>query len=175
MMHEPLKQQVAGWFRSLDAVDPDEMVGLWRGAGHPSGHPLDGVLENLHWFGKRFHANLRADALLFEGDPGKLVAVDPVFFPIKWVIKLAGIGRTAMARNLFTHIRHRVRAKATTAVLEMRMDDGVMTAAMVYDRQPIVDYLRKTGDGTIIGKMVVEGDQRLYFFTLEKADRLQKL
>ena len=76
-----LQTQVARWFRSLDPVRPEEMIGLWKGLGHPSGHPLDGVLENLHWFGKRIHTDLRADALLFEGEPGRLVPVDPKFFP----------------------------------------------------------------------------------------------
>nr|WP_234903069.1 GXWXG domain-containing protein [Ensifer adhaerens] len=34
--------------------------------GDSYGHPLDGVLENIGRFGKHFHANMRADALLFE-------------------------------------------------------------------------------------------------------------
>jgi len=54
------------WFGSLPPVLPTEMVGLWQGEGISSGHPLDGVLENLQWFGKRFHADFRADALLFQ-------------------------------------------------------------------------------------------------------------
>lgn len=61
------QKEASEWFRSLEPVHSEEMVGLWRGTRHPSGHPLDGVLENLHWFGKRFHPGMRADALLFEG------------------------------------------------------------------------------------------------------------
>lgn len=52
-------------FKGLPPVEPREMIGLWTGRGIPSGHPLDGVLENLGWFGKRFSAQMRADALLF--------------------------------------------------------------------------------------------------------------
>jgi hypothetical protein len=40
-------------FEELQPVMPDEMIGLWEGHGIASGHPLDGVLENLGWYGKR--------------------------------------------------------------------------------------------------------------------------
>ncbi|WP_376775495.1 alpha/beta fold hydrolase [Rhizobium leguminosarum] len=69
---------MAAWFRSLDPVQPKDMVGLWSGVGIPSDHPLDGVLENLNWFGKRFHSDMRADALLFTWRPGRLVALEPI-------------------------------------------------------------------------------------------------
>lgn len=162
------QKEANDWFSSLEPVHSKEMVGLWRGTGHPSGHPLDGVLENLHWFGKRFHPDMRADALLFEGDKNRLVAVEPAFFPV-WALRFAGLGRTEWAWNLFTHLRSRLRAKTTSATLQQRMDEGVVTAAMVYDRQPIIDYFRRSGNH-VIGKMVVEGDTRRYFFCLQKVD-----
>jgi hypothetical protein len=48
------------------------------------------------------------------------------------------------------------------------MDDELITAAMVYDRQPIVDIFRRSKDGQIMGKMIVNGDPRHYFFKLAK-------
>jgi len=53
-------------FRSLAPIEPRDLVGLWKGRGIPAGHPFDGVLENLGWFGKRFTPDMRADALLFR-------------------------------------------------------------------------------------------------------------
>lgn len=50
------------------------------------------------------------------------------------------------------------------------MIDGEETAAMVYDRQPIVDYFRRINDNAFAGMMVVEGDERRYFFSLRKVD-----
>jgi hypothetical protein len=163
-----LQDEAAEWFASLEPARPEDMIGLWKGDGHPAGHPLDGVLENLRWFGKRFHPDMRADALLFEGAPGRLVAVDPKAFPLRWAIRLSKFGRTRSAVNLFSHIRPRVRAKSTTASLENRMDRGMMTAAMVYDQQPIVDMFRRISDTEIAGKMIVEGDGRRFYFRLEK-------
>jgi hypothetical protein len=69
------------------------MIGLWRGAGVPSEHPLDGVLRNLQWFGKRFHSDMRADALLFQWHPARIVAIDPRFAPAGLVTRLVPIGR----------------------------------------------------------------------------------
>lgn len=41
---------------------------------------------------------------------------------------------------------------------------------MVYDRQPIVDYFRRIDEDQLAGMMVVEGDERRYFFRLRRAD-----
>lgn len=124
-LQSTLQSEISHWFNSLEPVKPEDMIALWKGSGHPSGHPLDGVLENLHWFGKRFHPDMRADALLFEGDPGKLVAIEPAFFPIRWAVRFSRFGRTTRAWNLFTHVRPRLRAKSTTASLQQRMEEGV--------------------------------------------------
>jgi hypothetical protein len=158
------------WFGSLPPVLPAEMVGVWQGEGIPSGHPLDGVLENLNWFGKRFHADLRADALLFQWRPGRLVPIEPAFFPIRTVVGLAGFGRTFIARNWFSHLQKVFRARGTTASVGLRTVDGNETAAMAYDRQPVVDFFRRVGDNEVAGMMVVDGDERRFFFRLRRAD-----
>ena len=165
-----LQAEKTRWFAALEPVAPKDMVGLWQGAGIPSDHPLDGVLENLQWFGKRFHADMRADALLFQSRPGRLVPVEPAFLPIRLVLKLAALGKTAPARNLFTHMEKRLRARGTTAVLHSETLDGVATAAMVYDRQPITDYFRRIDADTVAGMMCVSGDDRRYFFQLQRLD-----
>lgn len=74
-------------FQGLPPVEPHEMIGLWTGRGIPSGHPLDGVLENLGWFGKRFSAQMRADALLFRGGEKRLVAINPAFIPLRLALE----------------------------------------------------------------------------------------
>jgi len=71
-------------FRSLPPVEPIEIVGLWQGRGIPAGHPLDGVLENLGWFGKRFRADMRADASLFGTRERGLIAIDPAGYRFAW-------------------------------------------------------------------------------------------
>lgn len=78
----PVKDQQTALeeFRSLPPIAPRELVGLWKEHGIPTGHPFDGVLENLSWFGKRFTPDMRVDALLFRSGDRRLVArseVDP--------------------------------------------------------------------------------------------------
>ncbi|KPH04269.1 GXWXG domain-containing protein [Rhizobium acidisoli] len=160
----------AAWFRTLPPVLPTEMVGIWRGEGISSGHPLDGVLENLNWFGKRFHADFRADALLFQWQPGRLVPIEPSVFPIRLVLRFASFGRTFIARNWFSYLERAFRAKGPTATVKLRSVDFNETAAMVYDRQPIVDYFRRIDDNEVAGMMVVKGDDRCYFFRLHRVD-----
>lgn len=159
----------SAWFDALDPVLPAEMIGL-SGVGIPSGHPVDGVLENLQWFGKRFHPDLSADALVFQWKPGRLVPIDPALIPIRMAIRFAPFGRTFVARNWFSYMQKVFRARARTASFKLRMIDGKETAAMVYDRRPIVDYFRWLGDDELAGMMVVEGDERRYFFRLKKVD-----
>lgn len=169
-MQSDLQKDMTAWFQSLKPVDPAEMTGLWKGAGIPSGHPLDGVLENLQWFGKRFHPDMRADALLFQWRPGRLVAIDPRFVPIGLAIKLAPLGRTALARNLFSHLQKILRARGATAMLEVRAFERTLSTAMVYDEQPIVDHFRRVSDDTLAGMMCIHDDDRRFFFKLVKID-----
>ncbi|TWF49483.1 uncharacterized protein DUF4334 [Neorhizobium alkalisoli] len=167
MTDDPQSTTIA-WFNSLPPISPAELIGLWRGEGIPSGHPLDGVLENLNWFGKRFHADLRADALLFQWRPGRLVPLDPRRIPIRAALKLATFGKTPVAKNWFSYLHQMIRASGTTASVKLRMIDDGETAAMVYDTKPIVDFFRRIGDDEIAGMMIIEQDQRRYFFRLHR-------
>jgi len=162
------------WFQTLEPVVPEEMVGLWRGEGIAADHPLDGVLENLQWFGKRFHPDLRADALLFQWRPDRLVPIEPSFFPIGTVLRLAFFGRTFVARKSFSYLQKIFRARGTTAMLTARVADGAQTAAMVYDYQPITDFFKRIDQREVAGMMVVDGDDRRYYFRLRKIDPLHE-
>jgi hypothetical protein len=171
-MAEDLQLARRKWFKTLEPVRSEEMIGLWRGSGIAADHPLDGVLENLAWFGKRFQPDLKADGLLFQFTPGSLVPLEPAAFPIRLAIRLAPLGRSKLARAIFPHLQQVLRARGTTAMLTLRMVDGEETAAMVYDRQPIADYFRRIDENEVGGMMVVEGDERRYFFRLRKVDPL---
>jgi hypothetical protein len=169
-MSQDLQMARRKWFKTLAPVLPEQMVGLWHGEGISSGHPLDGVLENLEWFGKRFQPDLKADALLFRFKPDRLVPIEPAALPIKMAICLAPLGRTSMAKYLFSHLQKVLRARGTTAFTTLRTIDGAETAAMVYDRQPIADFFGRVAEDEVAGMMVVDGDARRYFFRLRKVD-----
>lgn len=48
--------------------------------------------------------------------------------------------------------------------------DGVASAAMVYDAQPIVDHFRRIDAKRVMGAMVISGDDRPFFFELERVE-----
>lgn len=153
-------------------MEPYEMIGLLTGRGMPSGHPLDGVLENFGWFGKRFSAQMRADALLFRGGEKRLVAIDPAWIPLRLVLRFHKLGRTLAASNLASYLLRRLRAKGPVASLKALSFHEVTSAAMTYDMQPIVDYFRKVDDNCVMGAMVIEGDDRIYFFELMRVEEM---
>lgn len=157
-------------FRSLPPIQPRELVGLWKGRGVPAGHPFDGILENLDWFGKRFTADMRADALLFRSGDRRLVAIDPARIPLGLALRFHNVGRTRAARNLFSYLQRHLRAKGPVASLTTMVFSGVESAAMVYDDQPIVDHFRRIDSRSIMGAMTISGDGRIYFFELEQVD-----
>ncbi|WP_235883002.1 GXWXG domain-containing protein [Rhizobium rhizophilum] len=177
-MNEPSAFEI---FRQMAPVDPGELVGLWKGRGVPTGHPLDGVLENLGWFGKRFTQDLRADALLFQSGERRLTAIDPAPIPVNLALRFHHLGRTRAARNLFSYLQRGLRAHGPTARLKVLSYDGVQSAAMVYDRMPITDHFRQKDKDTLMGLMVIEKDARRYLFELERvkdaaeAERCQDL
>lgn len=157
-------------FRELSPVEPHELAGLWRGRSIPSGHPFDGVLENLGWFGKRFTSDRRADALLFRSGERRLVAIDPKRIPLRLALRFHRLGKTRAARNLLSYLQRRLRANGPVASVQMLSFDGLASAAMVYDEQPIVDHFRRIDGKHVMAVMVISGDDRLFFFELERVE-----
>ncbi|MGK9204179.1 DUF4334 domain-containing protein [Sinorhizobium meliloti] len=164
------QQTVCEEFQRLTQIEPRELVGLWRGRGIPAGHPFDGVLENLGWFGKRFTPDMRADPLLFRSGERRLVALEPSWIPLGLALRFHQLGRTRVARNLFSHLQRRLRARGPVASLKSLVFRGVESAAMVYDHQPIIDFFRRIDEVRIMGAMTIRGDERIYFFELERVD-----
>jgi hypothetical protein len=157
-------------FQTLPPIEPSEMIGLWAGRGIPSGHSIDGVLENLGWFGKRFTPGMRADALLFRVGEQRLIPINPARISLRLALRFHKVGRTRAAKSLFSYLQSLFRAKGQVASLKTMSFHGVPSAAMTYDDQPIVDHFRRMDDRRIMGAMTIQGDDRIYFFELEKVN-----
>jgi hypothetical protein len=164
------QQTVREQFCRLPSVEPAALIGLWKGRSIPSDHPLDGVLENLGWFGKRFTADLRADALLFRSGERRLVAIDPAKIPLRLALRFSSLGKLRVLRHLFSYLQRGLRARRQVASLRTVSFEGVLSAAMVYDDQPIVDHFRNIDDRRIMGAMTIRGNKRIYSFGLERLD-----
>ena len=88
-------------FDALLGVEPAAMIGRWRGAGLPTGHPFDGVLEALGWYGKSFESTDRVHPLLFRTRSGEVVPLDPRFMPVSIALGWPALARSAPVRMAF--------------------------------------------------------------------------
>ncbi|MBT0669970.1 DUF4334 domain-containing protein [Novosphingobium profundi] len=146
-------------FDALEPVDVGFLAGTWRGREFPSGHPMDGSLECSGWYGKRFTDSESVDPLLFHdaARSGYFVA-DPI-----------GVAQ-ALAQGVrdLSAIRKAIEAPAPAARLRRVEYRGVLSAAMVYDRLPVIDHFRRVDEVTLLGAMDRRGDPGTYFFVLDR-------
>lgn len=153
-------------FDGLDALEPEEMMGQWRGAGLRTGHPLDGVLEALGWYGKAFEGPDRVHPLLFRSRSGGVISLDPALMPAAIALCWPRFARSRAVRWAFAAARPVLRARGSTARLRRLDFRGKFSAAMIYDGQPIIDHFRRIDDDRALGLMERRGMSSPYFFLL---------
>lgn len=160
-------------FDALPPVAPFDLRGLWRGEGVPSEHPLDGVLERLGWFGKRFDDDERVHPLVFRVGRG-LVSVNPALVPLGLVPPVAPLLRTAPAAAAFGVVRSLATTRRPRARLREVRYRGVVSAALVYDDLPVIDAFRAEQDGSVLGAMDARGMAQPYLFALRRAPSVDR-
>ena len=162
---------VQAWeiFDGLPAARVDEVIsGRWRGSELPTGHPMDGALSESGWYGKQFDAPDRVHPLLFTDERGTVFAVDPRRVPLSLVGKFPARWLRPVRNNLRA-LAPALRTRRPTARLRDIEYRGVVSAAMVYDHQPIIDHFRRVDDTTLLGVMDMRGWSQPYFFVLNRA------
>lgn len=166
-------------FDAKPAVDPDFMIGTWRGAELPTAHPLDGLLEASGWWGKQFVDAESVHPLLFPTtDRTALWALNPVlaFGGLGVATRIPGV-RNRSHRGVITRLERVVGTTSPKARLRTTRYRGVDTATMVYDQLPINDVFRLLDDApgseTVLGAMDLRGSAVPYFFILRRDESLQ--
>ena len=135
-----------------------------------TGHPFDGLLEDYGWYGKEILDPETVHPLLFRDRRGRPRPVDPSLAPLGVLRRAPGLARTTFARTGFAvlrPLRTTRRPAARVRAVEFR---GVLSAALVYDRLPIVDVLRRVEPGTLLGLMDLRGVAQPFFFVLRRDD-----
>ena len=148
----------------------DELTGRWRGRGLPTGSRLDGLLEAYGWYGKEVLDAETVHPLLFRDARGRPRAVDPAHAPLAVLRRAPGLARTPVARAGFAVLRPLRYTRGPGARVRRVEHRGVVSAALVYDRLPIVDVLRRVVAGTLIGVMDLRGVPAPFFFLLRRDD-----
>ena len=155
-------------FDSLAGVEPEFMIGRWRGAGLPTGHPLDGVLEALDWYGKAFESVDRVHPLLFRTRSGAVIPLDPRFMPVNMALRWPALAVSGPVRMAFRAVSGLLRSDKSAARLQAVTFRGKRSAAMIYDRRPITDHFRRIDDDRLLGLMEMYGMEMPYFFFLSR-------
>jgi hypothetical protein len=164
-------------FDALQGIAPETMLGRWRGASIVSGHPLDGVLEKLGWYGKAFESIDCEHPLLFRKASGEWTALDPALMSVALALRTPGLARCRMARLGFSAVQPLLRTRHSAAALRTIKFLGRHSAAIVYSRQPIIDHFRSIDKLRTLGLMEFQDWPQSFFFLLirDAADLLSAL
>jgi hypothetical protein len=152
----------------LPGVTLEACIGRWRGSGLPTGHPLDGGLESLGWWGKEFVDAETVHPLLFQAHGGDVVPLDPLPLLVRWLLRHPWLMRSRVSRAAFGAVRPLLRTTEPKARLRRLEYRGVISAGMIYDALPILDVFRAADSDTLLGLMDLRGLPRPFFFMLRR-------
>ncbi|MFN9175728.1 MAG: DUF4334 domain-containing protein [Synechocystis sp.] len=154
-------------YDSLEPVDLAFLVGRWRGKGIPSQHPMDGMLEMSHWYGKAFIDPESVHPLLFEDAQGDIFQLkpDPTLMRLALHFSIARYPWLAPGLNWFMRWFKTDVSQARLRMLESR---GVVTATMIYDYLPINDSFKKIDENSVLGLMDYKVISQPFFFVLQR-------
>ncbi|MFO1143141.1 MAG: DUF4334 domain-containing protein [Amaricoccus sp.] len=157
-------------FDALQGIEPEALLGRWRGASLPTGHPLDGLLEKLGWYGKAFESRDRVRPLLFRDASGELTALDPALMPVTLALRAPRLARSKLTGLAFSTLRPFLGTRHSGAALRAVEFRGRRSTAMVYDRQPIIDHFRRIDEARTLGLMEIQSWPQPFFFLLSRDD-----
>ena len=152
-------------FDTLAGLPLEDLEGEWRGVTLPTGHPLDGLLERLGWYGKRCESKDKVHPLLFRSPTGAIVSLNPAPLPLRTALRWPGLARSLVARRAFSSLIPILKTGEPMARLCQIPFRSVASAAIVYNCKPITDHFRRIDAGRIIGLMEAP-DMAPYFFLL---------
>lgn len=166
-------------FDAKPAVEPDFMIGTWRGAELPTAHPLDGLLAASGWWGKQFLDAESVHPLLFPtADGTALWALNPslAFGGLGVATRIPGL-RNRNNAGVIAKLKPVLGTTSPKARLRTTRYRGVDTSTMVYDQLPINDVFRlldgAPGSETVLGAMDLRGSAVPYFFVLRRDESLR--
>jgi GXWXG protein/uncharacterized protein DUF4334 len=153
---------------ALPPVDVPDLLGRWRGGELFPGHPFDGLLTAHGWYGKEFVDAETVHPLLFADAAGRPSPLDPTLAPLRLLRAAPALFGTLPARLAFAAARPLLRTRRPQARLRRLEHRGVLTAALVYDRLPVLDVFRRLDADTVLGVMDLRGLGEPFPFVLHR-------
>ncbi len=156
-------------FDTLEPVDIDFMFGKWKGEGFHTNHPMDGLLEAYHWYGKRFESPEDVHPLVFSTLRGGVATVNPASMgPALGLVDRVPIPKSAMVGRIFQALLPFLTTARSRARLRMTTYRSKSSATMIYDQLPINDVFRKIDEDAVFGVMDLKGMKSPFFFILRR-------
>lgn len=155
-------EDVIALFDALPPLTIDALRGRWRGREIDTGHPLNGLLGSVGWYGKQFDDAETVHPLLFADGRGEIFVVDPRKVPMDLAPHAPRKGAAA-ARRALSALRAVMGTTKPKARLRMVEHRGVLSVAMIYDDLPIIDVFRRVDDETVLGLMDRRGTEPFFF------------
>jgi hypothetical protein len=156
-------------FDALEPVEVGFMIGLWKGEGFHTHHPMDGLLEAYHWYGKRFESPEDVHPWLFSTLGGRVVSVNPALTsPFLGLLDRGLIPRSAAAGRVFQLLLPLLATSRSHARLRSTVHRGRASATMIYDQLPIHDVFRRIDDNAVFGLMDRKAMKDSFFFILRR-------
>ena len=157
--------------RVFDACPPvtvEETAGRWVGAGWPTGHPWDGLLEALGWWGKDLRDPEAVRPTLFADGAGHAVPVSPALAPVGLIRRFPRAARSRPVAAAFRSVVPLLRWDRPAGRVRLVERRGVVSAALVYDAVPIVDAFRRVGPDLLLGAADIRGEASPLLFVLRR-------
>lgn len=162
-------EEAAAQFDACDPVSPDFMLGAWRGGGLETGHPMDGLLEQFGWHGKRFESSEKVHPLVFDAGNGRTLTLEPrKLFAGMGLNQIPGLARSGAVKTGFRLLMGLMKTSKPAARLRETSYRGKTTATMIYDRLPINDVFVRVDDNTVLGVMDLRGLRQPFYFWLKR-------
>ena len=152
-------------FDLLEPIDVDFMIGHWVGEGFHTNHPMDGLLETYHWYGKRFESLEDVHPLVFSTRRGGVAHVNPGLMSSALNMPMP---KSAIVGRLFQTLLPFFTTSRSSARLRMTTYRGKSSATMIYDQLPINDVFRKIDQNAVFGVMDLKGMKLPFFFILHR-------
>ena len=115
----------------LDTVRPEEILGEWKGGEFDTGHPVNGQLDQVRWYGKTFVTRTDVKPLICRDDRGELYSntVLGKGEASLWTVEFRGEATATMAYDGQPVFDHFKRVDGTTLM-------GIMNAKGVTAEGP---------------------------------------
>lgn len=135
------KDELLALFDQLKPISFETLKGEWTGGWFETGHPAGRWMKEIRWVGAAFRSPHDIDPIIARGDDGKKKVLD------EW--GHAKVSRFPAHPHLFAE------SELTNAPIQLfeAKFRGLVSAVVVYDKHPIVDYFRSVNDDFVMGLM----------------------